>query len=134
MRLSRRTSSIVPNAGDPKLCLVGDCKGHGVCVWRGADVEIIGLKTVIRDLIEGQYDDPMRVIAFNAFKHWGNDVSEDVARELRRRVELEDEEISHTVEGIRHPPGRTHSGVLSPLPSATVRPFSKRRTCAAKLP
>jgi hypothetical protein len=33
----------------------------------------------------GQYNNPSRVVAFNTAEHWSQDVSIDVARELRRR-------------------------------------------------
>jgi hypothetical protein len=36
-------------------------------------------------LLDGQYSSPVRVIAFNTAEGWSRDVSENVARELRRR-------------------------------------------------
>ena len=47
-----------------------------------------GLKTIITDLMSGQYSDPVRVVAFNTTEHWSEDASEDVAREIMRRLEL----------------------------------------------
>jgi hypothetical protein len=38
--------------------------------------------------MSGQYSNPVRVIAFNTVEHWAEDVSEDIAREIRRRVDL----------------------------------------------
>jgi hypothetical protein len=43
---------------------------------------------VITDLITGQYDRPVRVVAFNTAEGWSADVSEDVAREVMRRLIL----------------------------------------------
>jgi hypothetical protein len=37
-------------------------------------------KPVITDLIAGQFNDPVRVVAFNTLKHWARDVSKDIAR------------------------------------------------------
>ena len=35
----------------------------------------------------GQYDHPLRVVAFNPLEGWSRDASEDVAHELEQRVE-----------------------------------------------
>jgi hypothetical protein len=51
------------------------------------------LETVIQDLLSGQYKNPIRVIAFNTEERWSEDVSEDVAQELRRRCDLQMREL-----------------------------------------
>jgi len=48
---------------------------------READYGTADLETLIRDLLTGQYNNPVRVIAFNTAEHWLEDVSEDIARE-----------------------------------------------------
>ena len=85
MRSSGWTPSIVPRGDDETVYLVTDDLGTLGSVWREADVETTDLETVITDLLTGQYSDPVRVIAFNTVKRWSQDVSEDVAHELRRR-------------------------------------------------
>ena len=80
------TPPIVPN--DQTIYLVMDCYGSG-CVWREADVEAADLESVIIDLLDGQYRDPCRVVAFNTAETWSQDVSCDVAIELRRRCDLQ---------------------------------------------
>jgi hypothetical protein len=65
--------------------LVLDDFGRGECSWRGGDVEDTDLETVIGDLLDEQYSNPIRVIAFNSAEGWSRDVSEDLARELRQR-------------------------------------------------
>jgi len=35
-----------------------------------------------------EYSDPVRVVAFNSVEHWAEDASEDVAREIMRRLDL----------------------------------------------
>ena len=89
MRNSRWTPSIVPNGHDQTVYLVKDDLGRLGAVWREADAETTDLETVITDLLTGQYKDPLRVIAFNTAEHWAEDVSEDVAQELRRRCDLQ---------------------------------------------
>ena len=60
--------------------------------WREADYEH-RLETVIQDLLTGQYSNPIRVVAFNTAERWSEDVSEDVAHELRRRCDLQMREL-----------------------------------------
>jgi hypothetical protein len=41
---------------------------------------------VINGLLTGQFNNPLRVIAFNTSEGWARDVSEDIAWELMHRV------------------------------------------------
>ena len=41
--------------------------------------------------MEGQFGNPVRVIAFNTAAGWSRDVTEEIARELRRRCSDQDE-------------------------------------------
>jgi hypothetical protein len=72
-----------------QLYLVADDLGRVGQVWREADYQVTDLETVIQDLLSGQYKAPMLVIAFNTVEGWSQDVSEDVANELRRRCDLQ---------------------------------------------
>jgi hypothetical protein len=56
---------------------------------------------VIRDLLDGQYSDPVRVISFNTAEGWSRDVSEDVAEALRRRCDLEMREPPSNIKGFK---------------------------------
>jgi hypothetical protein len=97
--LSPWTPSIVPNGVEDTVYLVVDCYGQaGGCVWREAQVGSTDLETVITDLMAGQYSDPFRVVAFNTAERWSEDVSKDVAREIRRRADLAYDDLSSTVE------------------------------------
>lgn len=42
---------------------------------------------MIRNVIEGQYEKPVRVGAFNTTEGWSRDVIEDIAREIIARVQ-----------------------------------------------
>ena len=55
--------------------------------------EGIDHSTLISDLLAGQYDQVLRVVAFNPVEGWSRDASEDVARELERRVAVEGRDI-----------------------------------------
>jgi hypothetical protein len=89
--------SIVPNDNDETVYLVADDIGRIGRAWREADYETIDLEMVIQDLLTGQYSNPIRVVAFNTAERWSEDVSEDVARELRRRCDLQMRELPSTI-------------------------------------
>jgi hypothetical protein len=83
------TPSIVPKGNDQNVYLVFDDSGRNGRAYREADVEATDLENVILDLLEGQYQSPVRVIAFNTAEKWSQDVSADVAHELRQRCDLQ---------------------------------------------
>jgi hypothetical protein len=58
-------------------------------VWRETGEERTDRKTVITDLIDGQYSDPVRVVAFNTAEGWSRDVSEEIADEIAQRVAMD---------------------------------------------
>jgi hypothetical protein len=79
----------VPKGDDQNVYLVVDDFGRNGRAYREADVETTDLETVILDLLEGQYQSPVRVVAFNTAEKWSQDVSADVAHELRQRCDLQ---------------------------------------------
>ena len=68
---------------------MADDFGRAGRAWREADLETADLETVIQDLISGEYWRPIKVIAFNTDERWSEDVSEDVAREIQHRCNLQ---------------------------------------------
>jgi hypothetical protein len=93
MRRSNWTPSIVPSGDDHNVYLVMDDLGRLGRVWREADDYAAELEAVILDLLAGQYKSPIRVVAFNTAEDWSQDVSADVAQELRRRCDLQQRDI-----------------------------------------
>ena len=67
-------------------------------VWREADCEATDLETLIHDLLAGEYNDPIRIVAFNTAEGWSQDVSEDVVEELRRRCDLQLRDVPSVIE------------------------------------
>jgi hypothetical protein len=53
---------------------------------------------VILDLLDGQYRNPVRIVAFNTSECWSQDVSADVAQELRRRCDLQQRDIPSSIQ------------------------------------
>jgi hypothetical protein len=78
--------SIVPHGADQDTYLVLDDFGGRIgCSWRETDVDSANRRSLIRDLVDGQYSNPVRIVAFNTAEGWCRDVTKDVADELRRR-------------------------------------------------
>jgi hypothetical protein len=67
-------------------------------VWRETDCEATDLETVIEDLLTGQYNDSIRVVAFNPTEGWSQDVSEDVAQKVRRRCDLQLRDVPSSIQ------------------------------------
>ena len=92
----RTSPSIVPHAADQDTYLVLDQFGRVGCCWRETDAEEADRETLIRDLVEGQYSHPVRIVAFNTTEGWARDATKDVADELRRRY-VEFGEVSESI-------------------------------------
>jgi hypothetical protein len=104
---------IVPYGADQTVYLVIDRFGQlGGGVYRETEVERTDLETVITDLTSGQFNDPIRVVAFNTLEHWSEDVSEDVAREIQTRCDIEGERVPEHIQDFveRH---RSHERQLA---------------------
>jgi hypothetical protein len=93
MRRTGRTPSIVPDGDDRNVYLVLDDLGRSGRVWREADAQDTDLEAVIGDMLDGQYTNPLRVVGFNTAEKWSQDVSADVAQELRRRCDLQQRDV-----------------------------------------
>ncbi len=114
------TPSIVPNDDDQDVYLVVDDFDRNGRAWREADVEATDRETVILDLLEGQYNKPIRVVAFNTAEKWSQDVSADVAHELRRRCDLQLRDVPFFLQDfVDRYEGRYHD-VQLPLPMRLV--------------
>jgi hypothetical protein len=79
------TPMIVPYGADQTAYLVIDRFGGLGSVYRETEVERADLETIITDLMSGQFNNPIRIVAFNTLEHWSEDVSKDIAREIQTR-------------------------------------------------
>ncbi|HTG13965.1 MAG TPA: hypothetical protein VK747_01725 [Blastocatellia bacterium] len=92
------TPSIVPNGHDETFYLVINNYGTLGPAFAETDLGEADLETTITDLMSGQYSDPVRVVAFNTAEHWSEDASEDVAREILRRLDLASHELPSSIQ------------------------------------
>jgi hypothetical protein len=80
----RTSPSIAPNGVEKDIYLVLDDFGSLGRAWRETDEAGTNRTWMIRNLLEGQYENPVRIVAFNIAEGWCRDVTLDIADELRR--------------------------------------------------
>jgi hypothetical protein len=115
------TPSIVPRDDDDhNVYLVLEDFGRRGRAWRETDVEATDLETIIRDLLEGQYGNPIRVVGFNTAEKWAQDVSADVAAELRRRCDLQQRDVPFFLQGFVARYEGSYADIQLPLPLRLV--------------
>jgi hypothetical protein len=77
---------LVPSGPGHDVFLVLDQLGERLGrAWRETDENDTDYEKLIRHLLEGQCNKPVRVVAFNTDEGWSRDASDDVADELRER-------------------------------------------------
>ena len=77
--------SIVPADTDREIFIVLDDFGLSAQVWRETNDAEADRATLIRDLLDGQYEAPIRIVVFNTAQGWSRDVTEEIASELHQR-------------------------------------------------
>jgi len=80
---------LVPYGADQTIYLVVDSFSASGGVYRETEVERTDFETIIADFLTGQFNDPVRVIAFNTLEHWSDDVSQAIATEIQTRCDIE---------------------------------------------
>ena len=85
MPQASRSEPIVPYGADETVYLVVDSLGPG----GEAETERADLGTVISELLSGQFNYPVRVVAFNTLEHWAADVSREVAAEIQTQSDMD---------------------------------------------
>jgi hypothetical protein len=87
----------IPYGADQTVYLVIDRFSSGT-VYRETEIERADLETIISDFMAGQFNDPVRVVAFNTLEHWADDVSKDVAQEIQLRCDIAGEPVPEHVQ------------------------------------
>src|SRR3981081_3274639 len=105
------TPRIVPFGADQTVYLVIDRFGKLGSVYGETEVERADLETIIADLMSGQFNDPVRVVAFNTLEHWSEDVSKDIADEIQTRCDIEGATVpEHVIDFVAR-----HTGAIRQL-------------------
>ncbi len=86
-------SANVPYGADQTVYLVVDSFGSRNAVYREAEFERADPDTAIGDLLSGQFNNPVRVIAYNTLEHWTEDVSAQIAAEIQSRSDIDGQPV-----------------------------------------
>jgi len=99
---------IVPFGADQTIYLVVENPGpHAIA----RSAERTDIETVISDLLSGRFSDPIEVLAFNTIEHWTENLSKDVAQEIRCRCDIEGCDVpAYLQEFVAQASGLTMSG------------------------
>ena len=97
--------SLVPEGEqfDVTIHIVLDDFGKLGRAYRETDGARADLRSVIEDMLRGEFERPLRVVAFNTDEGWARDVSEDVARDVVEQARAQGRSLP---EGVRDFLGR----------------------------
>jgi hypothetical protein len=84
---------MVPYGADETVYLVVDSFGAAGPSYREMEIEQTDLEELISDLLTGQFNAPVRIIAFNTLEHWAEDVSQEVAEGIQTRCDIDGEPV-----------------------------------------
>jgi len=115
MRKRVLTPSIVPGTDDQSVYLVLDDLGRSGRVW-SESTETTDLETIVVDLLAGQYKNPVRIVGFNTVEGWSEDISADLAQQLRRRCDLQQRDIPFFLQDFVDRYEGRYSEIQLPLP------------------
>ena len=83
--------AISPTADSGTVYLVLDDFGPFGLAYRETDVGAADRQTIVANLLSGQYERPLRIVAFNTREGWARDVTADVIREIEANIHRGDE-------------------------------------------
>jgi hypothetical protein len=84
---------MVSYGADQTVYVVVDSFGVAGAMYRETEIERADLETVISDLLTGQFNAPVRIVAFNTPEHWAQDVSLEVAEGIQTRCDMQGEPV-----------------------------------------
>jgi len=100
----------IPYGADQTVYLVVDRLRRQGAVYCEIEIERADIETVVADLLAGQFNDPVRVTAFNTLEHWSQDISRDIAVEIQTRCDIEGAAVPEHIDDFVHDhTGRPHS-------------------------
>jgi hypothetical protein len=76
---------------------VVDSFGSREELYREAEIERADFESVVGDMLDGRFNNPVGVIAYNTMEHWTEDVSGAVAAEIQLRCDMEGQPVPEHV-------------------------------------
>jgi len=96
MRTIPSTPSLVPADRDVTVFIVLDDFGSMGTAYRETDAASCDQQSVFDDLMTGQFNNPLRVVAFNTAEGWAHDVSEDIAQLVIEAARVRNKDLSES--------------------------------------
>jgi hypothetical protein len=96
------TTTITPRSPshDGTVYLVLDDFGEFGVAYRETDPTRADRQTVVADIVSGQYERPLRIVAFNTADGWARDVTTEIAQEALARASRSDPDLSPAVRNL----------------------------------
>ena len=118
----------VPESSDDATVylVLNDHGKHGIA-YDETEPAKADLESTIQNFLTGQYENALRVVAFNTAEGWSQDVSEDIAEELLQRAVDAGEDLGEDTRRFvdRHSNARARSGPVN-LAESLKPDFQKR--------
>jgi hypothetical protein len=114
MRTIPSPPSLVPADRDVAVYIVLDDFGSMGTAYRETDAPSCDQQSVVDDLLTGQFNNPLRVVAFNTAEGWARDASEDIAQLVIEAACVRNKDLSESARRFyeRHT-GHSSAGALA---------------------
>lgn len=89
-----RSPPLAPRGFDVDVYLVLDDFGQIGRAYREVDEDHGDRQSVIRDLVSGQYNNPVRIVCFNTAQGTSRDATAEIAQEIKEWSERKGAQIS----------------------------------------
>lgn len=89
-----RSPPLVPAGFESDVYLVLDDFGPIGRAYREVDEQKSDRESLIRDLVGGQFQNPVRIVCFNTAQGTSKDATTEIAREIKDRAERKGDELS----------------------------------------
>lgn len=98
------TTTVIPSrlpSPDGTVYLVLDDFGEFGQAYRETNPTRADRQTVLTHLLSGQYERPLRIVAFNVAEGWARDVTAEIAREVLLQAGNTDHDLPSAVRDLR---------------------------------
>ena len=96
MRAIPSPPSLVPADRDVAVYIVLDDFGSMGTAYRETDEANCNQQSVIDDLLTGQFNNPLRVVAFNTSEGWARDASKEIAQRIIEAARVRNKDLSES--------------------------------------
>ena len=110
MRNIPSTPSVVPTDRHVTVYIVLDDFGSMGTAYRETDEASCNQQSVVDDLLTGQFNNPLRIVAFNTAEGWARDASADVAQLVIQAARVRNKTLSESARRFYE----RHTGLIAP--------------------